>query len=78
MSTDKETQIFELISEVIGISRNSLSIDSEIGNPPEWDSFAQISIMLELEKKLNMRFTPEQISELNSVRIIVEFVESTK
>ena len=74
MSISSREQLLNLIAEVLGLPGPSLNYSSAISNPPEWDSFAQISILLEVEKHTNRRFSPEEISELNSIEKIVDFL----
>lgn len=77
MSISNRAELLSLIAEVLGLPSLSLNDNSTIANPPEWDSFAQIAIMLEVEKHTNTRFSPEEISEINSVGKIVAFLRLT-
>lgn len=38
----------------------------------EWDSFAQISLLLALEKRFNIRFTADEMASIDSVAAILE------
>lgn len=76
MSESIETNVKNIIAQVLLVNETSLLPDSGLGNPQEWDSFAQISIMLEIERKFEMKFTPEEIADHTNVESIVKFLKS--
>ena len=42
----RPAELRSLISEVLGVHEEELTLESGMGNPEDWDSFAQISIMV--------------------------------
>jgi acyl carrier protein len=41
------------------------------GHPPEWDSLAQLNIILSLEQEFDVSLAPEQVELMTSVDAIV-------
>lgn len=70
----ESTELSFLISEIIGVPEADISIESGMGNPPDWDSFAQISIMVAVEEKWNLQFSPIEIGENSKFKAILELV----
>ncbi len=70
------TDLSSLISEVIGVSDDLLSNESGMGNPIDWDSFAQISIMVAAEEKWNVTFSPIEIGENTNFTDILSLINS--
>ncbi len=70
------TDLSSLISEVIGVSDYLLSNESGMGNPVDWDSFAQISIMVAAEEKWNVKFSPIEIGENTNFTDILSLINS--
>tara|TARA_Y100001970_G_C14002360_1_gene734067 strand:- start:351 stop:584 length:234 start_codon:yes stop_codon:yes gene_type:complete len=44
----------------------------KMGNIKKWDSLGHINLLLEIEKKFKIKFSMKQISELKSMKKIVE------
>ena len=59
----ESAELSSLISEIIGVPEKDISSESGMGNPTDWDSFAQISIMVAAEEKWNLQFSPIEIGE---------------
>jgi acyl carrier protein len=66
--------LFSLASKVFGLPENELTENSSMGNPSEWDSFAQISLMVALENQYKIKFSPIEIGESTSIRTIHELI----
>ena len=65
-----------LICEILGVQLEALSFESGMGNPPEWDSFAQISIMVAAEEKWSVQLSPIEIGENTKFNLILALIES--
>ena len=63
-----------LASRVFGIPESDLTENSSMGDPSEWDSFAQISLMVSLEEKYKIVFSPIEIGETKTIRLIHELI----
>ena len=77
MSELIDTNVKSIIAQVLFVEETSITSDSGLGNPQEWDSFAQISIMLEIERKFERRFTPEEIADYTNVEKILKLLKSS-
>ena len=69
-------QLHNLICEILGIRHEALSFESGMGDPTEWDSFAQISIMVAAEEKWSVQFSPIEIGENTKFDLILALIES--
>lgn len=69
-------QLRHLICEILGIQLETLSLESGMGDPTEWDSFAQISIMVAAEDKWSVQFSPIEIGENTKFGLILALIES--
>ncbi len=69
-------QLRNLICEILGIQHEALSLESGMGNPTEWDSFAQISIMVAAEEKWSVQLSPIEIGENTKFKLILALIES--
>ena len=70
------TDLTSLISEVIGVPEETLFNESGMGNPVDWDSFAQISIMVAAEEKWNVKFSPIEIGENTKFTDVLNLINS--
>ena len=70
-------RVRELIAESLGISAEELSIDTKADDIELWDSMGTMTILLGLESVFGVKLAPGQTEKLQSVRGIVELVESS-
>ncbi len=69
--------------KVLEILKNVLELDSVDGTCSQetcekWDSMAQLNIIVELESEFGVSFEPEQISEMKSVKDILDILSKMK
>ena len=72
----KSAELSSLISEIIGLPEEEITNESGMGNPVDWDSFAQISIMVAAEEKWNIQFSPIEIGENSKFTEILNLVNN--
>jgi acyl carrier protein len=72
-----EKQLISIVAQILSVESSLITEDSGIGNPQEWDSFAQISIMLEVEREIIHKFSPEEISENSKIKDILNLINET-
>ena len=65
----EELQI--IISEVFHIDKRHISIHSTMNNIDKWDSIGHLNLIIAIEEKSGVRFTPEQISKMISIKLIL-------
>ncbi len=65
--------IFQLISKNLKVPEEDINIETSSKNFGAWDSLAHLRIILELEKRSNIKVRNDQIGELNSVKKIIKY-----
>ena len=71
-------KIIELIENELGVSKDSITIDTEIGGVPGWDSLHNVQIFGALEIAFNIKFQPGDIMDLETVGDIIQFIDGLK
>ena len=72
MYKDIESDLFKIFAKVFGLMDNSINMSTSQENLENWDSLNHILLIVEVEKKFNIKFKVGEISELNSVKKIFE------
>ena len=72
MYKDIESDLFKILAKVFGLMDNSINMGTSQENLENWDSLNHILLIVEVEKKFNIKFKVGEISELNSVKKIFE------
>jgi acyl carrier protein len=62
-----EQKLVEVIAETLQVDAGRIGEDSGIENPPEWDSLAQLNLILAVEEVFGVRFSTAAVPQLNSV-----------
>jgi len=65
-----DDQIKLIVAEVLNMDSSQISNDSGIGLTPGWDSLKQIEILLQIERRFEIRFASQDFSGLGSVSSI--------
>ena len=70
---DRINKIFQIYfdEESLEVSAETTARDIE-----EWDSLAQIGLVLSMEKEFNLRFVPADIERLKNIGEMVELIET--
>ena len=74
MCKDIESDLFKIFAKVFGLMDNSINMSTSQENIENWDSLNHILLIVEIEKKFDMKFKVGEISELNSVKKIFKRV----
>ena len=53
-------------------------VNLKIGDLPQWDSLGNFNFLLAIEDRFKIRFTTEEMSEIKSVRQIVQSLKKIK
>ena len=72
MYKDIESDLFKIFAKVFGLMDNSINMGTSQENLENWDSLNHILLIVEIEKKFDIKFKVGEISELNSVKKIFE------
>lgn len=70
-----EENIKIIIAKVLHVPTSEITLDTEIGEPDEWDSLHNLTIFSELEKTFNVKITQDMIMDLEDVSDIVNLLE---
>lgn len=70
----KET-VMGIISKILEIPVDEITMESGIGDLPKWDSLAHINIIQEIQDELEVEFEPEEIIDLEDVGDIIGLAE---
>lgn len=68
-----EKKLIELVKKILDIE--SIDIDTNKDQIPEWDSFANLQIISEVEEQFDIEIPFEKISEIESIRDILNIIE---
>jgi len=75
MNEDKIKDIIKIISKNTGIDKDLIDKKTLMTDFPQWDSIAQVKIMVELEAKMKKKISTSKMSELKSVLNIIKFLD---
>tara|TARA_B100001939_G_C16559400_1_gene453735 strand:- start:214 stop:441 length:228 start_codon:yes stop_codon:yes gene_type:complete len=75
MSKINLEQIISIISNNIKVSEKKIDINSKSSDFYQWDSLAQVNIILEIEKKTNTKINASKMGELTSVKSILNHLK---
>ena len=72
MDKNTEKDLFKIFTEIFGIMDNSINMSTSQQNLEKWDSLNHILLIVEIEKRFDIKFKTGEIGELNSVKKIFE------
>ncbi len=72
------TEVLEIISDVIQVPVAQLTPEMSVGDVPTWNSMAQMTLIAALEERLGLEFPVEDLFELISVQGILDEVAKMK
>jgi acyl carrier protein len=61
-----------IVAEITEVEVERITLQSSPANLQEWDSLAQVNIVISLEQEFGHQFSPDQIERMASVEKIVE------
>ena len=73
-----EEKLIEIIANELGVSKEIINEDTEIGGIPEWDSLHNVQVFGAIEIAFEIKFQPEQIMDLETVGDIIQFINGVK
>lgn len=76
MTTDEKVK--ELIANVLNVSVDEVTDNTEIGELEEWDSLHNVQILVALEEEFRIKMTPDLLMDLETVEDIVDLIEELK
>ena len=67
--------IVQTINKHTKIPEKNITIESKACDFSQWDSLAQINIVLEIQKITKIKVSTSKLNELNSVKSILSFFQ---
>jgi acyl carrier protein len=67
--------IISIVSKHIKVAEKDININSKSNDFYRWDSLAQVNIILEIEKKTNKEISTSKMSELTSIKLILNHLK---
>ena len=71
-SVMKNKIIYQILAKNLRISEDSINLETDTTNTPEWDSLAHLRIILELEKEFKIKVRNDQIGGLISIKKLIK------
>lgn len=71
-------KIIEIIAGVLKVDVAQVSLESGVGDIPNWDSLAQLTILQSVQDEFDVEFEPEEMMDIENVGDIVKTVEAKK
>jgi acyl carrier protein len=68
----KNKFIYQILAKNLRISEDSINLETDTTNTPEWDSLAHLRIILELEKEFKIKVRNDQIGGLISIKKLIK------
>ena len=75
MSNNNLELIVSIVSKHIKEDIKNIDINSKADDFYKWDSLSQINIILEIEKKTSKKIEASKISELTSIKSILNYLK---
>ncbi|WP_300725351.1 acyl carrier protein [uncultured Bacteroides sp.] len=70
-----DEQIIAIIARILEVPIEEINMDTAVGDLPEWDSLHHVMIVTELEKIYNIKFSQEDLMELEDVSDLISLVK---
>lgn len=71
-----EEQVKAIVAQVSNVDVNEVTLQSAVGDFPQWDSMGQMAILQQVEETFEISFEPEEMMEIEDVNDIVKAVEA--
>lgn len=68
-------KIISIIARILDVDIETVESDTAIGDLPEWDSFHHIQIIAELEKEFGIKYTTEDLAEIEDVSDLISLTK---
>ena len=68
-------QVISIVSKNIKVPVKDINMDSKSSDFYQWDSLAQVNIILEIEKKINKEIGASKMGELTSIKSILSYLK---
>lgn len=70
MSERMVSEVCEVVGDVFGLHPESLNQDTSPQSVEAWDSLRHLDVVMALEQRFGVRFSPDEIASMKDVRSI--------
>lgn len=74
--TELQQRVIRIVSSIMAVPVESLSLDSSADTIESWDSMQHMSLVLALEQEFGVSFDDDQVLDMLSVRRIAEILSA--
>ncbi len=64
-----------IMEGLFNLPTNSIQLESSMDNIEQWDSLQHINVIVDIEQRYGIEFSPEEVTNLNTVQAIVDRIE---
>tara|TARA_B100000674_G_C37517777_1_gene767893 strand:+ start:332 stop:559 length:228 start_codon:yes stop_codon:yes gene_type:complete len=75
MSENNLDLIISIVSKHTKVAKKDINIDSKSSDFYQWDSLAQVNIILDIEKQTNKEIGASKMGELTSIKLILDHLK---
>lgn len=77
MKSEHDTfdRLQRVFRETLDRDRMRITLETTQQHTPEWDSMAQVNLIMSIEQEFDVQFTSREIGELTSVAAIVRLLD---
>ena len=72
------TKVLNLINSALKIKNKIDDIKIKINDISEWDSLSNIRVIMDIEKKFNMKFKLDEIEEVKTIEDLIKLIKSNQ
>ena len=72
--SEQKQKLYEIISNVLSISKEDISEKTSSENLEVWDSLNQMRLILAIEDSFNITFNDEQLVNSKSVELLLDVI----
>ena len=69
-------KVIEIIANVLEVKPEEITLESNVGDFPTWDSLGQLNILQSVQDEFDVEFEPEEMMDIEDVNDIIKAVES--
>jgi acyl carrier protein len=71
-------QVRHIASDIFGIPQDKITAESSPETIESWDSMQHLNLVLAIEEKFGMQFSPEDIEEMKNIGAVAALIERAR
>lgn len=76
MNASVGSQVQRILADILSVPKEEITTESSPETIETWDSIQHLNWVLAVEQEFAVRFKPEEIEKLTSVKVMVETLET--